>query len=87
MKKIVEMPGFTRLTEAQQLEVLNEVRENLMGLGKATNASKAAKTWAEWAGHSQLGPVPPEVRQAMLELESVAKAALEAAIKRKLSGG
>lgn len=83
LKEITEMPGFDKLTRQQQLEVVN-LRENFVGLGKATNASKQDKTWAEWVGHSKLGPVPPEVRAWMLELEGRARGALRTAIDERL---
>ncbi|MBC8160590.1 MAG: hypothetical protein H7Z42_05150 [Roseiflexaceae bacterium] len=76
---IVNIPGFDKLTRQQQLEVAN-LRENFIGLGKSTNASKQDKSWSEWPGHSELGPVSPEVRARMLQLERDARAALERAV-------
>lgn len=83
MKEIVEMPGFSQLSREQKIEVLN-LRENFMGLGKSTNASKGARTYADWAGHSGLGPVPPEVRARLLAEEARARQALQEAINRRL---
>jgi RHS repeat-associated protein len=82
MKEITQMPGFAELSPVAQREVLN-LRENMLGLGKPTNASKGAHTWESWAGHSRLGPVPPEVRAQMLETEAAARAALERAIQER----
>lgn len=83
LKEITDMPGFDKLTRQQQLEVIN-LPDNFTGLGKPTNASKQDKTWAEWVGHSKLGPVPPEVRARMLELEQKAREALRKAIDERL---
>jgi RHS repeat-associated protein len=79
MKEISKMPGFAELSAAARREVLN-IPENAIGLGKPTNASKGARNWESWRGHSRLGPVPPQVRSQMLEAEAAARAALERAI-------
>ena len=83
MKKVVEMPGFSQLSAEQKEEVLN-LKDNFIGLGKPTNASKGAKSWTEWRGHSVLGEVPDSVRKEMLEKERKAKLALQKAIKEGL---
>lgn len=83
MKEITNMPGFDKLSQKQQLEILN-LRDNFLGLGKRTNASKGAKTWADWAGHSRLGSVPPEIRAKMIELEQKARIKLREAIDEML---
>ncbi|MER2077334.1 ribonuclease YeeF family protein [Psychrobacillus psychrotolerans] len=41
MKEITEMDGFNRLTREQQIETLN-LKDNFVGLGKSSNASKRA---------------------------------------------
>src|SRR5262249_7907657 len=61
LKEIVKMPKFDQLTPQQQKEVVN-LRENFLGLSKPSNASKGARSWSEWKGHSELGPVPEKVR-------------------------
>jgi hypothetical protein len=83
LKEVTQMPGFNRLTFEGQVEVIN-LRENIMGLGKSSNASKGARSWVEWKGHSRLGPVPAAVREQMLEAEAAARAALERAIQERL---
>lgn len=83
MKEIVNMPGFSQLSESQQIEILN-LNDNFIGLGKSTNASKGAKNWADWVGHSKLGEVPSDVRSNMLKLESSARSALQKAIEERL---
>ncbi|WP_297425753.1 hypothetical protein [Clostridium sp.] len=55
-----------------------------MGLGKSTNASKNAKSWADCVGHSKLGEVPIHVRINALERESLPRDALEKAIEERL---
>lgn len=79
MKEIVNIPGFSQLSKSQQIEILN-LKDNFIGLGKSSNASKGAKNWDEWVGHSKLGKVPSDVRNNMLELESSARVALQKAI-------
>ena len=83
MKEIVDIPGFSQLSREQQIEVLN-LKDNFIGLGKSTNASKGAKNWTDWQGHSKLGEVPSDVRSNMLELESSARIALQKAIEERL---
>jgi Ran GTPase-activating protein (RanGAP) involved in mRNA processing and transport len=83
MKEITEMEGFNRLTEAQQIEVLN-LEDNFMGLGKSTNASKGLHNWTDWKGHSVLGEVSEQVRTEMLIKEEKAREALKKAIEERL---
>jgi RHS repeat-associated protein len=83
MREIVKMPGFKSLSDEAKSDVLNFAK-NFMGLGKRSNASKGAKSWSEWPGHSQLGPVPADVRAGMLEAESEARQALQQAINERL---
>jgi len=83
MKEIVNLPGFSQLSESQQIEILN-LRDNFIGLGKSTNASKGAKNWTDWVGHSKLGEVPSDLRSNMLELEGSARTALQKPIEERL---
>ena len=76
MDQIVQMPGFTELSLPNQLAVLNNPA-NFMGLGKASNASKQAKSWADWPGHPDYGPIPPQVRKDMLQKEAEARIKLQ----------
>jgi len=55
-----------------------------MGLGKYSNASKGAKDWTDWEGHSKYGAIPEPVRQEMLRREQKALAALKNAINERL---
>lgn len=84
MKEIVDMPGFDKLTEAQKIEVLN-LEDNFMGLSKRSNSSKQDKTWTDWQGHKELGPVPPDVRREMVRREGDARRALQRAINERLN--
>ncbi|MFD0048961.1 hypothetical protein ACFVHQ_06495 [Actinomycetes bacterium NPDC127524] len=68
MKEITEMDVFGILTKEQQIEILN-LKDNFIGLGKSSNASKGAHSWADWNGHSKMGEVPVNVRMEMLEKE------------------
>jgi RHS repeat-associated protein len=63
--EILQMPGFLELKFEDQIAVLNHPT-NQMGLGGRTNASKRDTPWSEWRGHSQLGPVDPATRAAMI---------------------
>ncbi|WP_426165686.1 LysM peptidoglycan-binding domain-containing protein [Pseudoduganella sp. R-34] len=81
---IIRRPGLSELPPAQVLEVIN-LKENLMGLGASTNTSKQDKTWGEWPGHSRLGPVPDDVRSAMLAREAAASTAIDDAISSRLA--
>lgn len=36
------------------------------GLGKSSNTSKGAHSWADWKGHSKMGEVPDNARMKML---------------------
>lgn len=83
MKEIVDIPGFSQLSREQQVEVLN-LKDNFIGLGKSTNASKGAKNWTDWKGHSKLVEIPSDVRTRMLELEATAREALMKAIEERL---
>ena len=83
MKEITKMDGFNKLTKEQQIEILNH-KENFIGLGKSTNASKGAHSWSDWKGHSKLGEVPEEVRNKMIKLEERARNELKEAIEKRL---
>lgn len=86
LKEITEMPGFDELTFDQQVEIAN-LKENFMGLGKPTNASKGAKKMTEWKGHSKKGPIPDSVRDYLLERDGQAREAIGKAIAERLKNG
>ncbi|GLU40003.1 PAAR domain-containing protein [Pseudomonas sp. NBRC 100443] len=54
MKKISEMDGFSKLTEQNQLKVLNNP-DNFTGLSETANTSKGAKSFAEWTEYKKEG--------------------------------
>ncbi|MGE7588050.1 hypothetical protein [Peribacillus sp. NPDC101480] len=83
MKEITEIEGFSRLTREQQIEILN-LKDNFVGLGKSSNASKGAHSWADWKGHSKMGEVPVNVRMEMLEKEEQAREVLKVAKEERL---
>lgn len=70
--KISRMEGLDKLTEKQQLEVLNN-EENFIGLSRAANGSKQDKSFEEWT-HYKKGKegeieVDPEFREEMMKKE------------------
>lgn len=82
MDKIVQMEGFEKLTEAQQLQVLNHER-NFVGLSESANTSKGAKTFEEWTEHKGLGiKVDESFRQKMMSQGREAESELQNLIKR-----
>ena len=67
MDKITRLNGFDKLSEAQQLEVLN-YEKNFIGLSESANTSKGAKTFQEWVEHKGLGvKVDDKFRQEMIQ--------------------
>jgi hypothetical protein len=73
-----------------QTEVLN-IPENTIGLDPRVNFSKGDKLWSAkpgtsryWEGHPDFGPIPVEARQAMVQAEERAQAALKEAIRERL---
>ncbi|WP_121616342.1 transposase [Virgibacillus halodenitrificans] len=82
MKEITEN-GFSRLTREQQIEILN-LRDNFVGLGKSSNASKGSHSWVVWKEHSKMGEVPVNIRMEMLENEKQARESLKIAIEERL---
>lgn len=86
LKEIVEMPGFDQLSFEDQKAIAN-LRENFMGLGKRTNASKGAKPLSQWTGHSQLGPISDSVRSMLNMRDSAARTAITNAIAEALGKG
>jgi len=81
--EVVQFEGFETLSLSDQIEILN-LRENFMGLGKPSNTSKGAKSWAEWQGHSRLGKIPDEIRGKMIKRDRAARDAIRKAIDDKL---
>ncbi len=68
MKQITEMDGFSDLTEANQLKVLNNP-DNFTALSRSANASKGERSFSEWStygsGANQI-EVNPVLRQEMI---------------------
>ena len=82
--EIMRMPRLVKLQPNEIKEIVN-LRENIMGLGKPSNASKGALSWSDWNGYSRLGPVSPDVRASMLQRESEARSALQRALEERLN--
>ncbi len=69
MKTITEMNGFDRLSEADQLKVLN-YRNNFVGLSKIANTSKGAKNYSDWVNYKKMGiRIDNTFRQQMIQKE------------------
>ena len=84
LKEITEQPGFDKLSFDDQKAIAN-LKENFMGLGKPTNASKGCKPLSEWQGHSKLGPISPEKQQMLNARDKAARAAIAKAISEALN--
>ncbi|VVP49708.1 hypothetical protein PS874_05163 [Pseudomonas fluorescens] len=67
MKAITEMSGFSKLTFADQVKVLNYER-NFQGLSEVANTSKGAKSFGEWVSYKKGGiDVDPAFRSSMID--------------------
>lgn len=65
MDKIARMENFDKLSFADQVDVLN-YEENFTGLSKPANASKGAKSYAEWEVYKKENiPISKEYRDRM----------------------
>jgi hypothetical protein len=54
MKTITEMNGFSKLTFADQINVLN-YEKNFQGLSEVENTSKGARSFGEWVSYKKGG--------------------------------
>ncbi|WP_413671405.1 PAAR domain-containing protein [Massilia cellulosiltytica] len=87
MKQITEMEGFARLSQEDQLAVLNNPR-NFIGLSETANTSKGAKSFADWTEYKKGGiAVDPAFRQEMMQKEVDMAAELQQQIYNLLGGG
>ncbi|MGM7637657.1 hypothetical protein [Bacillus sp. Hm123] len=69
MKNIARMENFDKLTEEQQLKVLNNP-ENFIGLSETANKSKGSKTYADWTIFKKENiKVDSKFREEMMEKE------------------
>jgi YD repeat-containing protein len=84
--KVIRMPGMEKLPAQDVIDVLN-APDNIMGVGKPTNASRQDRSYATWPGHSRLGPVDPQIRNTMMLRELEAQAALQREIQQRLTNG
>lgn len=84
LKEITEQPGFDKSSFDDQKEIAN-LKENFMGLGKPSNASKGSKPISEWSGHSKLGAISKERQQMLNEKDKSARAAITKAISERLN--
>lgn len=79
LHEIAQVPGFAQLTNPSQLEFANWLF-NMMGLGNRSNASKGAKSWAQWPGHRELGPIDPDLRSRMIQREQELREAFKSEV-------
>jgi Pretoxin HINT domain len=71
MDKIAQMDGFEKLTEAQQVAVLN-YDKNFVGLSETANTSKGPKTFQEWTEYKKKGiKVADKFRKKMIAKSKV----------------
>ncbi|MDA1845564.1 hypothetical protein PDK16_27065 [Bacillus cereus] len=69
MKNIANMENFDKLTEEQQLKVLNN-EENFLGLSEAANKSKGSKSYSDWTIYKKEKiEVDPKFREEMIKKE------------------
>jgi hypothetical protein len=81
MKDIVNMPGFSTLTEANQANVSN-MNSNFVGLSESANKSKGVKSFAEWTEHKKSGTkVDKTQRKRMMQREKEEKEELKKLIE------
>jgi len=83
---IVLMPGFARLSRRHQREVVN-FTDNFMALHHRVNSSKKHNSFRTWRGlldNPLFGPIPKDVRQAMIAREDTLRVQLQAMIDARL---
>ena len=84
MKEITGMPGFSQLSRADQLDILN-MSDNFVGLSRSANPSKGSQSFGEWLQHKGTGtPVSPALRNEYMMKEAELKRKLQEEIKRRL---
>jgi len=70
MDKITRMEGFDKLSNTQQLSILNNP-DNFIGLSKSANTSKGSKSFKEWTEHKKTGTqVDQAFRAKMIKIEN-----------------
>ncbi|WPU97476.1 hypothetical protein SNE26_15730 [Mucilaginibacter sp. cycad4] len=69
MDNITSMEGFDKLTDPQQLAVLNN-KDNFIGLSETANTSKGSKSYEEWTRYKKGDiDVDPDFRNEMMQRE------------------
>jgi len=85
MDEITKMNDFDKLTQVQQLEVLN-YEKNFVGLSESANTSKGAKSFEEWVEHKGLGiKVDDTFRQEMIKQAKDLKVELQDLITKMVN--
>ena len=86
MDEITRMEGFGKLTQKQQLEVLNN-EKNFIGLSATANTSKGSKSFEEWTEYKKEKiKVDETFRQEMIEKSKNLKIELQEQINNFLKG-
>lgn len=86
MDEITRMEGFGKLTQKQQLEVLNN-EKNFIGLSATANTSKGSKSFVEWTEYKKEKiKVDETFRQEMIENQKNLKIELQEQINNYLKG-
>jgi hypothetical protein len=84
MDQIIRMHGFLELSEEDMIAVLNHP-DNFIGLSKAANTSKGAKTFFDWIRHAGADTlVDPAFREEMALEELALETELQNEIQRRL---
>jgi hypothetical protein len=80
--RIKVLHGFSKLTPAQQSEVLNNL-QNFRGLPQSLNASKGSRIdWSKYRGQ----PLDPQYARELADLQQIMKSELQAQIDALLRG-
>lgn len=84
MDRITKMDGFEKLSEVDQIKLLN-YQENFVGLSEIANKSKGAKSFSEWTEYKKLNiKVSDEFRVKMILQENHLEIQIQQKIKELL---
>lgn len=84
MDQVIRMENFEKLTQKQQLEVLNN-ETNFVGLSETANTSKGSKSFEEWTEYKKGKiKVDEKFRQEMIEKSKNIKKELQEQINNFL---
>ncbi|HEY8794127.1 MAG TPA: DUF4157 domain-containing protein [Gemmatimonadaceae bacterium] len=81
VREVADMEGFSKLTWKEQKAVV-DMKDNLVAMDRAANASKNDRTWATWPQASNF--YDPDTIAQMVKREAEVRAAIRKAIEEKL---